>query len=164
MLYRHKFFKIILTHLAKHDILCHKSHWFCGLVWNHPQDVVVFILNTATESGWLSPWDPPLQWGKVRKRIYRPATHPIYFAADSPDKIHRCAAWAVFFFMGNVPWKFHEPTGRDTDFPSTPLHKQGQELRSEQTVTPLHEQHHLYLFLRLNNSETFVENAFWAQR
>ena len=25
---------------------------------------------------------------------------------------------------------------------------------------PLHEQHHLYLFLRLNNSETFVENAF----
>ena len=40
---------------------------------------------------------------------------------------------------------------------TTPLHKQGQELRSEQTVTPLHEQHHLYLFLRLNNSETFVE-------
>ena len=33
-------------------------------------------------------------------------------------------------------------------------------LRSEQTVTPLHEQHNLYLFLRLNNSETFVENAF----
>ena len=23
---------------------------------------------------------------------------------------------------------------------------------------PLHEQHHLYLFLRLNNSETFVES------
>ena len=64
-----------------------KSHWFCGLVQIHPQDVVVFILNTATESGWLSPWDPPLQWGKVRKRIYRPATHPIHFAAVSPDKI-----------------------------------------------------------------------------
>ncbi len=43
---------------------------------------------------------------------------------------------------------------------TTPLHKQGQELRSEQTVIPLHEQYHLYLFLRLNNSETFVENAF----
>ena len=25
---------------------------------------------------------------------------------------------------------------------------------------PLHEQHNFYLFLRLNNSETFVENAF----
>ena len=31
-------------------------------------------------------------------------------------------------------------------FQPTPLHKQGQELRSEQTVIPLHEQHHLYLF------------------
>ena len=36
--------------------------------------------------------------GKVHERIYRPATHPIHFAVDSPDKIHRCAAWAVFFF------------------------------------------------------------------
>ena len=40
---------------------------------------------------------------------------------------------------------------------TTPLHKQRQELRSEQTVTHIHEQHNLYLFLRLNNSETFVE-------
>ena len=141
-----------------------KSHRFCGLVQIYPQDMVVFILNTATESGWLSPWDPPLQWGKVRKRIYRPATHPIYFAAVSPDKIIAALRERYFSFTGTVPWKFHEPTERDTDFPSTPLHKQGQELRSEQTVTPLHEQHHLYLFLRLNNSETFVENAFWAQR
>ena len=61
-----------------------KSHWFCGLVQIHPQDVVVFILNTATESGWLSPWDPPLQWGKIHERTYRPATHPIHFSADSP--------------------------------------------------------------------------------
>ena len=38
-----------------------------------------------------------------------------------------------------------------------PLHKQGQELRSEQTVTPLHEQNPSTYFLRLNNSETFIE-------
>ena len=44
--------------------------------------------------------------------------------------------------------------------PDNAAAKQGQELRSEQTVTPLHEQHHLYLFLRLNNSETFVDEAF----
>ena len=44
--------------------------------------------------------------------------------------------------------------------PDNAAAKQGQELRSGQTVTPLHEQRHLYLFLRLNNSETFVENAF----
>ncbi len=74
-----------------------KSHWFCGLVQIHPQDVVVFILNTGTESGWLSPWGPPLPWGKVRKRIYRPATHPIYFAADSPDKIIAALRGRYFF-------------------------------------------------------------------
>ena len=141
-----------------------KSHWFCGLVTSHPQDVVVFILNTATESGWLSPWDPPLQWGKVRKRIYRPATHPIHFAADSPDKIIAALRGRYFSFTGAAPWKFHEPTGRDTDFPSTPLHKQGQELRSEQTAILIHEQDNLYLFLCLNNSETITENTFWAQR
>ena len=141
-----------------------KSHWFCGLVQIHPQDVVVFILNTATESGWLSPWDPPLQWGKVRKRIYRPATHPIYFAADSPDKIHRYAAWAVFFFYGKRTLKISWADRTWYRLFVNAAAKQGQELRSEQTATPLHEQHSFYLFLRLNNSETFVENAFWAQR
>ena len=44
--------------------------------------------------------------------------------------------------------------------PDNAAAKQGQELRSEQTATPLHEQHSFYLFLRLNNSETFVENEF----
>ena len=100
-------------------------------------------------------------------KIYRPATHPINFAADSPDKIHRCAAWAVFFFSGKLNLESfisrlnviscHDLT-LSVGEPDNAAAKQGQELRSEQTVTPLHEQHHLYLFLRLNNSETFVES------
>ena len=44
--------------------------------------------------------------------------------------------------------------------PDNAAAKQGQELRSEQTVINIQEQHHLYVFLRLNNWETFVENAF----
>ena len=48
--------------------------------------------------------------------------------------------------------------------PDNAAAKQGQELRSEQTATPLLEQHNFYLFLRLNNSETFVKNTFRAQR
>ena len=44
--------------------------------------------------------------------------------------------------------------------PDNAAAKQGQELRSEQTATPLHEQHHLYLFLRLNNSETITQKRF----
>ena len=44
--------------------------------------------------------------------------------------------------------------------PDNAAAKQGQELRSEQTVGPLHEQSPATYFLRLNNLETFVENAF----
>jgi len=104
---------------------------------------------------------------KNPRRIYRPATHPIHFAADSPDKIHRCAAWAVFFFSGKLYLESfisrlnvipcHDLT-LSVGEPDNAAAKQGQELRSEQTVIPLHEQYHLYLFLRLNNSETFVES------
>ena len=142
-----------------------KSHWFCGLVQIHPQDVVVFILNTATESGWLSPWDPPLQWGKVRKRIYRPATHPIILPSVSPDKIHRYAAWAVFFFYGKrtlkISWAVRTwyrlsvnaaaQTGVGTSFGANgdPITWAAQPL---------------LVFLRLNNSETITQKRFWAQR
>ena len=42
--------------------------------------------------------------------------------------------------------------------PDNAAAKQGQELRSGQTVTPLHEQSPFTYFLRLNNSETFVES------
>ena len=41
--------------------------------------------------------------------------------------------------------------------PDNTAAKQGQELRSEQTVTPLHEQGSFTYFFRLNNSETFIE-------
>ena len=44
--------------------------------------------------------------------------------------------------------------------PDNAAAKQGQELRSEQTATSLHEQSPATYFLRLNNLETFVENAF----
>ena len=44
--------------------------------------------------------------------------------------------------------------------PDNAAAKQGQELRSEQTVTPLYEQRPSTYFLRLNNSKTFVDEAF----
>ena len=73
-------------------------------------------------------------------KIYRPATHPINFAADSPDKIHRCAAWAVFFFSGKLNLESfisrlnviscHDLT-LSVGEPDNAAAKQGQELRSE---------------------------------
>ena len=44
--------------------------------------------------------------------------------------------------------------------PENAAAKQGQELRSGQTATPLHEQNHRYLFFRLNNSETITRKRF----
>ena len=44
--------------------------------------------------------------------------------------------------------------------PDNAAAKQGQELRSEQPVTPIHEQRPFTYFLRLNNSETFADEAF----
>ena len=128
------FLGIILTYSTNHDILCHKSHWTCRLIANLLQKWLVITVRPTTS---------------VRKNPRKklpPRNTPDSFCRRFTRQNHRCAAWAVFFFMGNVPWKFHEPTERDTDFPPTPLHKQGQELRSEQTVSPLHEQNNLYLF------------------
>ena len=66
-----------------------KSHCSCGLVWTFPQDVVVFILNAA------SPWIIPERFtAPQHTRFILPPIHP--------DKIHRCAAWAVFFFFGKL--------------------------------------------------------------
>ena len=55
-------------------------------------------LQIFCKSGWLSPWDPPLQWGKIHERSYRPATHPIHFAAVSPDKIIAALRGRYFSF------------------------------------------------------------------
>ena len=47
--------------------------------------------------------------------FYRPATHPIYFAADSPDKIFRLSCRAVLFLWDrncepfNKPWQGGDP-------------------------------------------------------
>ena len=57
-----------------------------------------------------------------------------------PTKSFACTAWAVFFFSGNAPRKFHEPSERDTGFPAHAAAKQGQKLRSGQPVISLHEQ------------------------
>ena len=58
------------------DILCHKSRCFCGLAWSHPQDVVVFILNTA------SPWIiPKRSTAPQHTRSILPPIHPTKFFA-----------------------------------------------------------------------------------
>ena len=75
-----------------------KSHWFCGLVQIHPQDVVVFILNTATESGWLSPWDPPLPWGKVHEEFTAPQHTRFILPLFHPTKSSLRCMGGIFLY------------------------------------------------------------------
>ena len=74
--------------------------------------MVVFILNTA------SPWIiPERSTAPQHTRFILPLIHPTKSIAALRGR--------YFSFMGNAPWIFHEPTGRDTDFSSTPLQNRG---------------------------------------
>ena len=147
------FFGIILTYSTNHDILYHKSHWTCRLIANLLQKWLVITVRPTTS---------------VRKNPRKklpPRNTPDSFCRRFTRQNHRCAAWAVFFFFREdctlkISWADRTWYRLFVNAAA----KQGQELRSVWTVTHIHEQHNLYLFLRLNNSETFVESWFWAQR
>ena len=59
-------------------------------------------LQIFCKSGWLSPWDPPLQWRKNPRKKLPPRNTPDSFCRRFTRQNHRCAAWAVFFFSGNL--------------------------------------------------------------
>jgi hypothetical protein len=109
--------------------------------------VVVFILNTA------SPWIIP-------KRLTAPQHTRFILPPIHPTKSSLRCVGGIFLLWETHLENFMSRPSVILAFRPTPLHKQGQELRSEQTVTPLHEQSPFTYFLRLNNSETFVGNAF----
>ena len=81
------------------------------------------------------------QWVIAPQKNVPPHNTPDRFAAVSPDKILRLyCVGGLFLFREAVPWKFHEPSECDTDFPANAAAKQGQELRSGQTAINIHEQ------------------------
>ena len=65
----------------------------------------------------------------------------------TPTKSSLRCVGGIFLFRGKLHFEnFMSRPDVIPAFQPTPLHKQGQELRSEQTVTHIHEQHNLYLF------------------
>lgn len=59
-------------------------------------------LQIFCKSGWLSPWDPPLQWRKNPRKKLPPRNTPDSFCRlFHPTKSFACTAWAVFFFFTN---------------------------------------------------------------
>ena len=141
-----------------------KSHWFCGLVQIHPQDVVVFILNTATESGWLSPWDPPLQWGKVHEEFTAPQHTRFILPPIHPTKSSLRCVGGIFLLRETHLENFMSRPNVIPTFRQRRCTNRGRNfVRSKRWPTYM-SSGTLYLFLRLNNSETITRKRFWAQR
>ena len=99
------FFGIILTYSTNHDILYHKSHWTCRLIANLLQKWLVITVRPTT-SVRKNPW----------KKLPPRNTPDSFCRRFTPTKSFACTAWAVFFFLGAAPWKFHEPSEHDIGF------------------------------------------------
>ena len=129
-----------------------KSYCSCGLVWTFPQDVVVFILNTA------SPWIiPERSTAPQHTRFILPPIHPTKSSL-------RCVG-GIFLFRGRLHLEnFMSRPNVIPAFQPTPLQNRGRNF-----VRVKRRPHYMSritstYFLRLNNSETITRKRFWAQR
>ena len=128
-----------------------KSHCSCGLVWTFPQDVVVFILNTA------SPWIiPERSTAPQHTRFILPPFHPTKSSLRCVGGIFLLRELHIENFMSRpdvIPTFCQRrcKTGVGTSFGANgdPITWAAQPL---------------LVFLRLNNSETITQKLFWAQR
>ena len=128
-----------------------KSHCSCGLVWTFPQDVVVFILNTA------SPWIIPEKFtAPQHTRFILPPIHPTKSIAMLRGRYFSFRELHLENFMSrpNVIPTFRQRrcANRGRNF-----------VRSKRRSTYTSSTTSTY-FLRLNNSETITQKRFWAQR
>ena len=128
-----------------------KSHCSCGLVWTFPQDVVVFILNTA------SPWIIPEKFtAPQHTRFILPLFHPAKSSL-------RCMGGILFLWETYLENFMSRPDVIPT-FRQRRCANRGRNFVRSKRWSPYMSRITSTYFLRLNNLETFVENAFWAQR
>ena len=98
-------------------------------------------------------------------KIYRPATHPIILPSVSPDKILRLyCVGGIFLFRGRLHLEnFMSRPNVIPALQSTPLQNRGRNfVRGKRRFTYM-SSGTLYLFLRLNNSETRFERSSGEQ-
>ena len=93
-------------------------------------------------------------------KIYRPATHPIILPSVSPDKILRLYCVGGIFFLGK-PYleNFMSRPSVIPAFRPTPLQNRGRNFVRSKRRSTYTSSGTLYLFLRLNNSETTFGNC-----
>jgi hypothetical protein len=100
-----------------------------------------FIPNPADKSGGSHRDNHHFQRMIAQKERTAPQHTRSFCRRFTPTKSFACTAWAVFFFSGKLNLEsFISRLNVIPAFQPTPLHKQGQELRSEQTAINIHEQ------------------------
>ena len=92
-------------------------------------------------------------------KIYRPATHPIILPSVSPDKILRLyCVGGIFLFRGRLHLEnFMSRPDVIPTFRQRRCTNRGRNFVRSKRRSTYTSSGTLYLFLRLNNSETFVE-------
>ena len=147
------FFGIILTYPTNHDILYHKSHWTCRLIANLLQKWLIITVRPTTSVR-----------KNPRKKLPPRNTPDSFCRRLTPTKSIAAlrgryfSLWETylenFISRPNVILTFRQRrcTNRGRNF-----------VRSKRWPHYMSRTPSTY-FLRLNNLETFVKNAFWAQR
>ena len=128
-----------------------KFHCSCGLVWTFPQDVVVFILNTA------SLWIIPEKFtAPQHTRFILPPIHPTKSSL-------RCVGGIFLLWVTHLENFMSRPNVIPT-FLQRRCTNRGRNFVRSKWQPPYMSSTTSTYFLRLNNSETITRKRFWAQR
>ena len=147
------FFGIILTYPTNHDILYHKSHWTCRLIANLLQKWLVITVRPTT-----SVRESP------RKNLPPRNTPDLFCRRFTRQNPSLCCMGGIFLLWVTHLENFISRPDVIPTFRQRRCTNRGRNFVRSKRWLPYTSSGTLYLFLRLNNSETITQKRFWAQR
>ena len=147
------FFGIILTYSTNHDILYHKSHWTCRLIANLLQKWLVITVRTTTSVR------------KSPRKNLPPCNTPDSFCRRfTPTKSIAALRGRYFSLWETYLENFISRPNVILTFRQRRCTNRGRNFVRSKRWSTYTSSGTLYLFLRLNKSETITQKRFWAQR
>ena len=147
------FFGIILTYSTNHDILYHKSHWTCRLIANLLQKWLVITVRPTT-----SVRESPQKNLPPRNT---PDSFCRCFTRQNPSL---CCIGGIFLLRETHLENLMSRPNVIPTFRQRRCTNRGRNFVRSKRRSTYTSSGTLYLFLRLNNSETITQKQFWAQR
>ena len=147
------FFGIILTYLTNHDILYHKSHWTCRLIANLLQKWLVITVRPTTSVR-----------KHPRKKLPPRNTPDSFCRRLTPTKSIAALRGRYFSLWETYLENFISRPNVILTFRQRRCTNRGRNFVRSKRWSTYTSSGTLYLFLRLNNSETITQKRFWAQR